>query len=191
MPALPVEFETVTATLAEVLVAPVASRATAVNAWLPLADVAVFHENEYGALTSSVPRFAPSILNCMPATPLWSDAQAEITMLPETVAPGAGDVRNTVGGVVSGGDDPLMILTRVGGQGGAAEVPLTASTPPKIPVRTSQAATRRRDVEPGPGTHGWNAEAARGVPAKRGALPRPRRSGADGNRDLYLETVSG
>ena len=49
----------------------------------------------------------PSSLNCTPATPTLSEAVAEtVTAVPETVAPLAGVVRETVGGVVSGADVP-------------------------------------------------------------------------------------
>ena len=51
---------------------------------------------------SSAPRFAPSSLNCTPATPTLSDAVAETVTVPPTVAPPAGAVIDTVGGVVSG-----------------------------------------------------------------------------------------
>ena len=47
MPLPPADvFDTVTPTLAEVLVFPAASRATAVSVWLPLLAVVVFHEAE-------------------------------------------------------------------------------------------------------------------------------------------------
>ena len=46
--------------------------------------------------------FAPSSLNCTPATPTLSETVAEtVTAAPETVAPVAGAVTETVGGVVS------------------------------------------------------------------------------------------
>ena len=52
---------------------------------------------------SSVPRFAPSSRNWTPATPTASLAFAEtVTDEPETVAPFAGAVNETVGGVMSG-----------------------------------------------------------------------------------------
>ena len=57
---------------------------------------------EYGADVSSVPRFAPSSLNCTPARPTLSDAVAEtVTELPETVDPAAGALRLTVGAIES------------------------------------------------------------------------------------------
>ena len=50
---------------------------------------------------SSAPRFAPSSLNCTPATPTSSAALAVTATLAETVAPAVGAVIDTVGGVVS------------------------------------------------------------------------------------------
>ena len=51
---------------------------------------------------SSAPRLVPSSLNRTPATPTLSEAVAEtVTAAPETVAPLAGAVMETVGGVVS------------------------------------------------------------------------------------------
>jgi hypothetical protein len=51
---------------------------------------------------SSLPRFAPSNLNCTPATATLSEAVAEtVTLEPETVLPPVGAVMETVGGVVS------------------------------------------------------------------------------------------
>src|SRR5438128_1534497 len=55
----------------------------------------------YGAVVSSVPRLAPSSLNCTPTTPTLSEAVAETVTVPETVAPLAGAVIATVGVVVS------------------------------------------------------------------------------------------
>src|SRR5438445_13893084 len=55
----------------------------------------------YGAAVTSAPRFAPSSLNCTPTTPTLSVALAETVTVPATVAPSAGAVIETVGGVVS------------------------------------------------------------------------------------------
>src|SRR6185295_5099126 len=93
---------TVTATDADAVL-PAASRAIAVSVWLAFEAVVVFHATEYGATTSSAPRLTPSTLNCTPATPTLSEAEAEtVTALPETVAPSAGAVKETVGRVESG-----------------------------------------------------------------------------------------
>src|SRR5207253_1864228 len=77
-------------------------RATAVTVWLPLVAVVVFQVTEYGVAVSSAPRFTPSSLNWTPTTPTLSAAVAvTAVVVPETVAPPAGAVIDTVGGVVS------------------------------------------------------------------------------------------
>jgi hypothetical protein len=96
-------FDTVTVTAAEVVELPAASRALAVRECEPLATVVVFHEVEYGEVVSSAPSAEPSTKNCTPATPTLSEAEALTVVVPETVAPEAGEVMLTVGGVVSGG----------------------------------------------------------------------------------------
>src|SRR2546422_543879 len=98
---LPVLFATVTVTATAVVVLPAASRATAVSACDALLAVVVSHASAYGAIVSSTPTFAPSRRNWTPTTPMLSDALALIVVVPETVAPFAGAVRLTVGGVVS------------------------------------------------------------------------------------------
>ncbi len=92
---------TVTVTVVEVLVLPLASRATAVSAWLPLATPLVVQACVYGEAVSSAPRFVPSSLNWTPATPTLSVAVAFTSIVPLTVAPFAGDEMATVGAVVS------------------------------------------------------------------------------------------
>src|SRR5439155_21030177 len=115
-------LSTVTLTAAEVALFPVASRATAVTLCKPLLAVVVFQETEYGATVSSTPRIAPSSLNCTPTTPTLSVARAATVTVPANVAPALGEVRLTVGDVVSGG-----------GGGGAPlsnwKVPLTRMVP--------------------------------------------------------------
>jgi len=54
-----------------------------------------------GLAVSSAPRALPSRKNCTPTTPTLSLAVAETTVEPETVAPLAGDVKETMGAVVS------------------------------------------------------------------------------------------
>src|SRR2546427_1948915 len=96
-------LSTVTLTAAAVAVFPTASRATAVRLCVPLVAKVVFQETAYGATVSSAPRVTPSSLNCTPATPTLSEAEANtVTAGPETVAPVAGALSETVGGVVSG-----------------------------------------------------------------------------------------
>src|SRR5213594_2095020 len=94
---------TVTLTVVAVAVLPAASRATAVRVWDALVAVVVFHERAYGAVVISAPRLAPSSLNWTPTTPTLSVALAETVSVPDTVAPLAGAVIETVGGVVSDG----------------------------------------------------------------------------------------
>src|SRR5205807_1315850 len=97
-------LSTVTLTTAEVAVFPAASRATAVRLWTPLEVVMLVHETEYGAAVTSAPRLAPSSLNWTPAAPTLSVALAETVIVPETVAPEAGAVMETTGGVRSATD---------------------------------------------------------------------------------------
>src|SRR5207247_908741 len=92
---------TVTLTAAEVAALPAASLAAAVTLWLPFALKVVFQDIEYGAVVTSAPRFTPSSLNCTPTTPTSSVAFAETVIVPETEAPAAGAVMDTLGGVVS------------------------------------------------------------------------------------------
>src|SRR5213594_2249901 len=92
---------TVTLTVVAVAVLPAASRATAVRVWDALVAVVVFHERAYGAVVISAPRLAPSSLNWTPTTPTLSVALAETVSVPDTVAPPAGAVIETAGGVVS------------------------------------------------------------------------------------------
>ena len=98
---LPVVFETVTVTAADVVVLPAASRATAVSVCDALVAGVVSQPNSYGAVVCSAPTFAPSTWNCTPTTPTSSDAVAVIVVVPETVAPSAGALIFTVGAVVS------------------------------------------------------------------------------------------
>ena len=63
---------------------------------------------------SSAPRLLPSRRNCTPTTPTLSDAVAVTLIVPETVAPFAGAVSETVGAVVSGGGVSVVALTTVG-----------------------------------------------------------------------------
>jgi hypothetical protein len=94
-------FATVTVTPADVLTFPAASRATAVRTCEPSAIVAELQVVAYGGVVISTPRFAPSILSWTPATPMLSLALADRVTVPVTVAPAAGAVTATVGGVES------------------------------------------------------------------------------------------
>src|SRR3989442_1703901 len=101
----------VTVTAVEVAVLPAASRATAVRVCAPLLAVVVIQERVYGAAVTSAPRFAPSSLNCTPTTPTLSVALTETVIVPATVAPAAGAVSETVGGVVSGGARVVKVIS--------------------------------------------------------------------------------
>jgi hypothetical protein len=62
-----------------------------------------FHVTPYGEDVSAEPMSVPSTLKVTPATATLSLAFAEsVTLVPPTVAPLLGAVRETVGGVVSG-----------------------------------------------------------------------------------------
>src|SRR3989338_660803 len=61
------------------------SLATAVRIYSLLANVIVFSEAEYGVVVSSTVTFVPFIVNCTPAMPVLSDANAETTTVPFTV----------------------------------------------------------------------------------------------------------
>ena len=89
-------------TAALVALFPAVSTTTAVRLCLPFTNVVVFNDCEYGAAATAVPRFVPSTWNCTLATPTLSLALAETVTVPATVAPLAGAVIDTVGGVVSG-----------------------------------------------------------------------------------------
>ena len=69
---------------------------------MPLLAVAVLQDTLYGDDEFSLLRLAPSSLNCTPTTPTLSEAVAATLTVPETVAPAAGAVIDTVGAVVSG-----------------------------------------------------------------------------------------
>jgi hypothetical protein len=94
-------LSTVTLTLLLVVLFPAASRAMAVRVWEPFAIVVVFQEVLWGLVVSSVPRLVPSSRNWTPTTPTLSEAVAETVTVPDTVAPLAGAVIVTVGGLLS------------------------------------------------------------------------------------------
>jgi hypothetical protein len=100
------ELFTVTATAALVDVFPAASLATAVRLCVPLLAFLVSHDNPYGAAVSAALAFAPSIWNCTLSTPTLSAAVAVALTTPDTVAPAAGAVSDTVGAVESPDPDP-------------------------------------------------------------------------------------
>jgi hypothetical protein len=91
---------TVTVTPALVVLLPAVSLAIALNVCEAFVAVVVFHETEYGAVMSRLPRLAPSNWNCTLATPTLLAAVAVTVRVPETLAPLAGEVIDTVGGAV-------------------------------------------------------------------------------------------
>src|SRR5687767_8792881 len=92
---------TTTETLADVVLLPAASRATALSVWVPAAAVAVFQTKLWGAVVTSDPRLVPFSLNCTPATPTLSIADATSAIEPETVNPVVGDVMEMTGATLS------------------------------------------------------------------------------------------
>src|SRR5439155_909059 len=94
-------FATITVTAAENDVLPAASRARAVSVCESPVEVVVSHRTAYGGARSSLPSATPSRKNCTPATPTLSEASAATVTVPLAVAPEAGDVMLTSGGVVS------------------------------------------------------------------------------------------
>jgi hypothetical protein len=105
-----VPFDTVTVTEVAVVLLPAASRAIAVSVCDPLVAVVEFQVVEYGAVVSAALRLPPSSRNWTLATPTLSVAFAEtVTLVPDTVAPAAGAVIDTDGGVVSAGSAPASI----------------------------------------------------------------------------------
>jgi hypothetical protein len=118
-------------TAALVVVCPPALLATAVSKWLPLESVVVLSEKLKGALVTAGPALVPSTLNR--TLVVLADALVEMVTVPETVAPEAGEVMATVGGVVppppppepeplQAGKDRLLVngeaITQVFGCGG-------------------------------------------------------------------------
>ena len=94
---------TVTPTPADVVGRDDVSVATAVTVCGPSPTVRLSQDSEYGEDVSGLPTFVPSTLNWTEATPRLSAAVAvSETVAPQTVAPAAGAVTETVGGVVSG-----------------------------------------------------------------------------------------
>jgi 5,10-methenyltetrahydromethanopterin hydrogenase len=82
---------------------PAASRATALIVCAPSLAPVVFQAIEYGALVSGGPASTPSRRNWTLVTPTLSEALALTVIVPDTVAPFAGEVMLAEGAVVSGG----------------------------------------------------------------------------------------
>src|SRR6266851_6244604 len=101
---------TVTATDDEEIF-PARSEAVAVTVCEPLLDPVVSQEAEYGGLVSLEPTAFPSTLKLTKATLTLSVALAMRLTVPATVELCAGDITDTVGGVVSGA--PLLVTWTV------------------------------------------------------------------------------
>jgi hypothetical protein len=115
MPEMVSGFETETLT-AEEVVFPAASLARAATAWVPLVVVVVSQITVYGAVATGSPIGFPSRRNCTLVTPTLSEAEAEmVVVVPETVAPLAGAVSETVGGWVSVCGPPILICLPIEG----------------------------------------------------------------------------
>ncbi len=104
---------------------PAASRACADSVCVPLASPVVSQLIEYGLVVTAAPRFALSSVNCTLVTPTLSLAVAETVTVLETVAPEAGMVTETVGGVVS----RVLLVEKIAS-------PLMDSTPLEFLERT-------------------------------------------------------
>jgi hypothetical protein len=86
----------------EVAQLPAASCATAAIVCEPSETDVLFQVMEYGEVVPDAPTFAPSTLNCTPATPTLSNEVAvSVTEAPEREEPAVGEVSVTVGDVVS------------------------------------------------------------------------------------------
>jgi hypothetical protein len=96
-----VVLSTLTVTLALVVELPAASAATALIVWLPLESVVEFSTYANGAAVRLAPAFVPSTRNWTLVTATSSEAAAVTLTLPESLAPAAGEVIATLGGVVS------------------------------------------------------------------------------------------
>jgi hypothetical protein len=94
-------LKSVTLTAALVVWFPAASRATAVREWAAFVADPVFHDVANGAVVTSAPSGAPSKRKPTATTPTLSLAVADTVTVPDSVAPVAGAVIETVGGVVS------------------------------------------------------------------------------------------
>src|SRR5439155_6252702 len=98
----PAGFEIVTLVDADVARLFEVSRARAASVCVELfARVVVSQPIVYGGVVTSAPNATPSTRNCTPATPTLSVALATRLTVPLTVAPLAGEVSATVGGVLS------------------------------------------------------------------------------------------
>src|SRR5260370_39446002 len=107
---------------------------------------------------SSAPRHMPSTFNCTPTTPMLSVALAETVIVPETIAPEAGAVIETLGG-------KLSTVTSTGAAGPGAP----AASPPTAPRKGG--APPQGDVVPKGKEGGAATSAPRVAPATSNSAP--------------------
>jgi len=89
------ELFTVIVTMALVVERPLDVLATAASEWLPLVSVVVFREKLNGAVVTVDPELLPSTMNW--TSLVLEDTLVVIGTVPERVAPGAGEVIETLG----------------------------------------------------------------------------------------------
>ena len=80
--------------------------AVAVSEWLPLERVFVFSDRLNGALVTAAPVLVPSTLNC--TLVVLEETLVETAMVPETVAPDAGEVIE-----MDGAEELLTVIVTV------------------------------------------------------------------------------
>jgi len=95
--------ETVTVTVALVVVCPAELLAAAESEWLPLERLVVFSDKVNGALVTAAPELLPSTLNC--TFVVLEETLVKTETVPETVAPETGEVIAIVGAA------PLLTVT--------------------------------------------------------------------------------
>jgi hypothetical protein len=139
-------FDVVIFTPTLVVSFPPTSRARADNVCEPFAVEALFQEMEYGAVVSSLPMGDPSSRNCTPAIPRLSLAVADTVTAPVTVAPFAGAVIETVGGVASP-SGVFMSLTISAGVEARLKTLTSSMSPAKNSVHTAVPPMRSAPVD--------------------------------------------
>lgn len=105
-----VTFVTLTWTTPEQALFPATSDAQTSKAWEPLSRVVVSRVVVYtltGTSVKALPRSEPSIFSLTPLMPTLSVTLALTLTVRQMLAPSAGAVMVTLGGVVSGADEPL------------------------------------------------------------------------------------
>jgi hypothetical protein len=124
---------TLTETPALLAFCPPAMLATAVSKWPPFERVVVFSEKLNGAIVTAGPALAPSTSNC---TLVVFAGTLDLTVIvPETVAPEAGELTETVGAAVLVGAAWLT----------------SALAPPPQPAQSSAATNTKHNQGAAPG----------------------------------------